>query len=183
MNPRFKIFVYVSYFLADMGEHEPIVILVGKLMLDGTSSRSRKRRRAQTLKAWQQFDRLLGIAAVGAGKTIIAAHIIRARQPEGPTLFLAHLQELLDPATDKLERATGIVAAREQAINRAGLSDSVVVASVQSLHAARLEGWSRDHFQTLIIDECHRSAAKIYRIVLSRVPNTRYPSSSVNTRT
>jgi superfamily II DNA or RNA helicase len=30
----------------------------------------------QTLECWAQYDRLLGVAAVGAGKTIIAAHVI-----------------------------------------------------------------------------------------------------------
>jgi superfamily II DNA or RNA helicase len=70
------------------------------------------------------------VAAVGAGKTIIASAVIQARLPEGPALFLAHRDELLDQAIDKLRRATGIVAAREQATNHASLSDSVVVASV-----------------------------------------------------
>jgi superfamily II DNA or RNA helicase len=121
---------------------------------------------ARTLKCWTQYDRVLGVASTGAGKTVIAAAVIQSRLAQGPALFLAHRDELLSQAIDKLQRATGIVAAREQAINRAGLSDSVVVASVQSLHAARLEGWPRDHFRTLIIDECHRSAAKIYRTVL-----------------
>ncbi|HEV3210963.1 MAG TPA: DEAD/DEAH box helicase family protein [Chthoniobacterales bacterium] len=42
---------------------------------------------SQTLKCWTQFDRLLGVAAVGAGKTIIASGVIQARLPEGPALF------------------------------------------------------------------------------------------------
>jgi superfamily II DNA or RNA helicase len=98
---------------------------------------------SRTLQCWTQYDRLLGVAAVGAGKTIIAAAVIQARLPEGPALFIAHRDELLNQAIDKLRRATGIVASREQAGSHASLSDSVVVASVQTLHAARLEKWPR----------------------------------------
>ena len=118
------------------------------------------------MKCWDQYDRLLGVAAVGAGKTIIASAVIQARLPEGPALFLAHRDELLSQALDKLRRATGIVASREQASSHGRLSDPVVVASVQTLHAARLEKWPAAHFKTIIIDECHRSAAITYRRVL-----------------
>jgi superfamily II DNA or RNA helicase len=58
------------------------------------------------------------------------------------------------------------VAAREQAGSHADLSDAVVVGSIQTLHAARLQKWPRAHFKTIIIDECHRSAATTYRRVL-----------------
>ena len=88
----------------------------------------------RTLKCWTQYDRLLGVAAVGAGKTIIGAAVIQARVPEGPALFLAHRDELLCQAIDKLKRATGIVGAREQAGSHADLSDAVVVGSIQTLH-------------------------------------------------
>ncbi len=58
------------------------------------------------------------MAAVGAGKTIIAAALIEARRPQGRALFLAHRDELLDQAIDKFARTTGIVAAREQATSQ-----------------------------------------------------------------
>jgi hypothetical protein len=109
---------------------------------------------SRTLKCWTQYDRLLGVAATGAGKTIIAAAIIQARLSEGPALFIAHREELLSQAVDKLKRASGIVATREQANDRASLADAVVVASVQSLHTTRLERWPPAHFKTIIVDEC-----------------------------
>jgi superfamily II DNA or RNA helicase len=121
---------------------------------------------ARTLKCWSQYGRLLGVAAVGAGKTIIASAVIKTRLPEGPALFVVHRDELLSQAIDKLKRATGIVAAREQATSHASLSDSVVVASIQTLLAARLEKWPTAHFKTLIYDECHRSTATTWRRVL-----------------
>ena len=82
---------------------------------------------SRTLQCWGQYDRLLGIAPTGSGKTVISASVIKARLPEGPALFLAHREELLSQAIDKLRRATGIAASREQADNHASLSDSVVV--------------------------------------------------------
>src|SRR6266478_3913956 len=93
----------------------------------------------RVLKSWTQYDRVLGVASTGAGKTVIAAAVIQSRLPEGPALFLAHRDELLGQAIDKLKRAAGIVAAREQAGSHADLSDAVVVGSIQALHVARLE--------------------------------------------
>jgi len=119
-----------------------------------------------TPQCWGQYDRLLGVAAVGAEKTVVAAALIQARLPEGPALFVAHNNELICQALDKLRRAAGIVAARKQAGSHGRLSDPVVVASVQTLHAARLERWPPKRFKTTIIDECHRSAATTYRRVL-----------------
>jgi superfamily II DNA or RNA helicase len=86
----------------------------------------------RVLESWTQYSRLLGVAAVGAGKTIIASAVIQARLAQGSALFLAHRDELLSQALDKLRRATGIVAPREQASGQASLSDPVVVASVQT---------------------------------------------------
>ena len=109
----------------------------------------------------------MGVAATGSGKTVIAASVIKARLPEGSALFLAHRDELLSQAIDKLKRASGIVAAREQASSHASLADSVVVvASVQSLHTTRLEKWPPTHFKTIVVDECHRSMARSYRAIL-----------------
>jgi superfamily II DNA or RNA helicase len=42
-----------------------------------------------TFKAWEEFDRVLGVMGTGGGKTCIAAEIARRRASVGPTLFLA----------------------------------------------------------------------------------------------
>lgn len=119
-----------------------------------------------TLAAWGTFDRLLGCAATGAGKTVIASHILLERFPSGPALFIAHRKELLSQAIDKLRRVTGIPIGLEQADSHSHLGHKIVVASVASLHEARLEKWQRDHYSTIIIDECHRSVSKLYQRVL-----------------
>jgi hypothetical protein len=46
----------------------------------------------RTLKAWRQYDRLLG---VGAGKKIIASAVIQARLPEGPAAVRSRSTEYL----------------------------------------------------------------------------------------
>lgn len=119
------------------------------------------------LKYWSDWRRLLGVAATGAGKTVIAAHILKERLSSGPCLFVAHREELLTQGIDKLWRVTGENIGLEQGESRSNLSHRIVVASVASLHQARLAKWPSHYFQTVIIDECHRAAAKSYQNVLN----------------
>jgi superfamily II DNA or RNA helicase len=124
-----------------------------------------------TLKAWESWDRVLGAAATGAGKTVIASHILKRRASLGASLFIAHRKELLSQAIDKIDKVNGerwdFKIGLEQASTRGNVDDDVVVASIQSLHKARLERWDPQHFKTIIIDECHRSTAKGYQTVLN----------------
>lgn len=119
------------------------------------------------LNGWREWCRQLGVAATGAGKTVIAAHIFNRRLSSGPCLFIAHREELLDQAIDKLWRVTGESIGLERAESHANLSHRIVVASVASLHQARIVKWPPDYFKTLVIDECHRSAAKSYQNILN----------------
>jgi superfamily II DNA or RNA helicase len=120
-----------------------------------------------TLAAWESFDRLLGVAATGAGKTVIASHILLQRFPHGPSLFIAHRKELLTQAIDKLTRVTHVPIGLEQAEKHSNAGHRIVVASVDSLHETRLLKWTPEHFGSIIIDECHRSVSQTYRRVLN----------------
>lgn len=64
----------------------------------------------------------------GAGKVAQPA-----RAAAGPVLVLAHRDELLDQARDKISRAVGLAAEKEKAEERATLDSRVVVGSVQTL--------------------------------------------------
>lgn len=98
------------------------------------------------LTKWNESDRLLGVAPTGSGQTIKFAHIARDRSA-GRVLILAHRDELIEKARDKLLRACELVAAKEKAINYADLEANVVVASVQTLSRnSRLQRFSADHF-------------------------------------
>ncbi|HEY0255757.1 MAG TPA: DEAD/DEAH box helicase, partial [Kofleriaceae bacterium] len=95
-----------------------------------------------------------------AGKTVIFSEL--ARMARKQVLVLAHREELLGQARDKLARALGdaSVVALERGGERAPAEAKVLVASLRSLHPERLakilEG--RD-FGLVIYDECHHAAA------------------------
>jgi superfamily II DNA or RNA helicase len=119
--------------------------------------------------SWAQFDRTLGIAPTGSGKTIKFAHVAERRLEEGRVLILAHRDELLDQAIDKLHQARGLAASKEKAADRADHDAGVVVASVQTLSRTnRLERFGADHFHTVVVDEAHHVLASSYQKILRR---------------
>jgi superfamily II DNA or RNA helicase len=86
---------------------------------------------------------------------------------QGRVLVLAHTDELIGQARDKMRRANGLESELEKAGDRASLNAPLVVSSVQTLaRPARLERFPKDHFWTLIIDEAHRALAPSYRRIL-----------------
>lgn len=117
---------------------------------------------------WKEFRKQLGVAPTGSGKTIMFAHLAnRLLESTGKkTLILAHREELIDQAIAKLYAATGIVAGKEKAEWTARRSDSVVVASVQTM-IRRLDKWPADHFGQVVVDEAHRTLAESYLKVLN----------------
>jgi superfamily II DNA or RNA helicase len=119
--------------------------------------------------AWNEFDRVLGVAPTGGGKTLMFAYIAARRIDAGGVLILAHRDELLDQARDKIFRAVGLLADKEKADDYASLSSSIVVGSVLTLSRRdRLLRFPKNHFSTVIIDEAHRSLAPSYIGILER---------------
>lgn len=123
--------------------------------------------------AWDEgLSRILAVLATGCGKTVIFSHVACKEVSEvvergGRVLILAHTDELLDQAADKLYRATGIEAEKEKAEHHASIDAAVVVGSVQTLcRDTRLTEWPDNHFALVIVDESHRSLAKSYQKVL-----------------
>jgi superfamily II DNA or RNA helicase len=116
-------------------------------------------------QGFETRQRLLAVLPTGAGKTILFAHL--AASVPGRTLVLAHREELLTQAADKIERATGLVAEIEKADQRASMSAPVVVASVQTM-IGRASRWPVDHFSLVVVDEAHHALADSYQGILSR---------------
>jgi superfamily II DNA or RNA helicase len=117
---------------------------------------------------WARFSRQLISMGTGLGKTLIFSNIanLEARRG-GRALILAHTDELLEQARDKLFRATGLVADKEKADEMASQQASVVVGSVQTMaRKTRLMGFRDDHFSLVIVDEAHRSLADSYQRIL-----------------
>ena len=136
-------------------------------------------------------SRQLVVLPTGAGKTVIFTHLPEHKQDSLPMLILAHREELLVQAKEKLEWSnTDLTVEIEQAENYASHSD-VVIASVPTLGrdgTDRIGRFQRDYFRTIVIDEAHHAAAPTYRRILDYFENsftlgvTATPQRSDNTR-
>jgi superfamily II DNA or RNA helicase len=113
-------------------------------------------------KGFEEFDRQLAVVPTGGGKTIIFSRLADDIQPQR-TLILAHREELITQAVDKLRSSTGLHAQVEMGGDRASLDAPVVVASVQTLmREPRRNRWPRDHFGLVVVDEAHHALADSY---------------------
>lgn len=109
--------------------------------------------------------RQLIVLPTGGGKTVVFGSLLRRRG--GRSLVLAHRDELLQQAKDKIQQVwpqarVGIV--------RGSLNESnadVVVASVQTLGREARRAKLRGPFQTIVIDEAHHIGAPSYGAILA----------------
>lgn len=120
---------------------------------------------------WKKGNkRTLLVLPTGCGKTIcfakIAENMVRQQKR---VLILAHRGELLEQASDKLLKATGLRSSLEKAESTClGSFYRVVVGSVQTLQReSRLKKFRRDFFDTIIIDEAHHVLSNGYQSVLN----------------
>ena len=118
--------------------------------------------------------RMLLALPTGAGKTVIFAELIR--RARHPVLVLAHRDELLGQARDKIEAALRRndtdrrSVAIERGVRRAARDAGVVVASIRSLHEARIgAALAGSDIRLVIYDECHHAVADANRRVLEQV--------------
>ena len=106
----------------------------------------------------------------GAGKTVIFSHL--ASMAQRRVLVLAHREELLSQAQDKLQKALGDrgLVEIEQAQSYASNQAKIVVASLRSLHAERLKRLIGDaQFGLIIYDECHHAVAEDNQRILEEL--------------
>lgn len=121
-------------------------------------------------REWGNGNRkTLLVLPTGTGKTIVFCRVIeRIVRQGGRVLVLAHRGELLSQAADKLSRVTGIGCGLEKGESSA-LDEwwPVVVGSVQTLmRPSRMELYSPDFFDAIIVDEAHHCLADSYQRVL-----------------
>ncbi len=123
---------------------------------------------AGVLAAFEKHRTALLVMATAAGKTVTFAKLAEHFHAHGQrTLVLAHREELLTQAVDKIRAATGLWPQIEKAELRASLNAPIVVASVQTM-ISRRERWPADHFGLVVVDECHHVMAKSYLDTLER---------------
>jgi superfamily II DNA or RNA helicase len=125
-------------------------------------------------KEWLEHDSTLVVIPTGGGKTILFADVIRRVFPRR-ALVIAHREELIFQARDKIERVTGLKADVEMGEYQAdgglfGLA-RVVVSTIQTQCSGgdgggRMAKFDPQRFGVLIIDEAHHATSPSYRRVI-----------------
>ena len=125
-------------------------------------------------KEWLEHDSTLVVMPTGGGKTILFADVIRRVFPRR-ALVIAHREELIFQARDKIERVTGLKASVEMGEYGAegGLfaMARVVVSTIQTQCSGgdgggRMTKFDPSQFGLLIIDEAHHATSPTYRRVI-----------------
>ncbi len=127
-------------------------------------------------REWEHADSTLVVMPTGTGKTILFASVIRSFFP-ARALVLAHREELIFQAADKVHQVTGFQCEVEMATYRADLQrglfggPQVVVSTIQTQcsgadGSGRMTRFDPGMFGLLIIDEAHHGTAATYRRVI-----------------
>lgn len=120
----------------------------------------------------QSVNSAIVVAPTGTGKTILFAEAARIARKR--VMVVAHREELLAQAAEKIEAIMGFRPDIEQSIlwanEGAFCKSKVVVASVQTLNAKarsgrRMERFDPAEFSLLIFDEAHHAVSNSYRRV------------------
>jgi superfamily II DNA or RNA helicase len=123
---------------------------------------------------WREHDSTLVVMPTGGGKTVLFADVIRRVFPRR-ALVLAHREELIFQARDKIQRVTGLRADVEMGEYRAegGLFEAarVIVSTIQTQCSGgdgggRMAKFDPQRFGVLIIDEAHHATSPSYRRVI-----------------
>jgi superfamily II DNA or RNA helicase len=133
--------------------------------------------------AWAGGSRsVILVMATGTGKTIVCASVIgrvRKAMAPGRTMFIAHRQELILQARDKIKAVTGLQVDVEMGEFKARTDQhdmfkpkaDVIVSTVQT-HCAGGDGGGRigkfdpNDFSLLVIDEGHHAVTPAYRRII-----------------
>ncbi len=107
--------------------------------------------------------RQLIVLPTGAGKTVVFSHLIRRRANSGRALVIAHRDELLRQAADKIrlvapDLTVGIV----QAERDEHADAHVIVASIQTIARPHRIAPLVGTISTIVVDEAHHAAARTY---------------------
>jgi len=112
-------------------------------------------------------DRTLLVQATGTGKTVVFGQVARDMVDSGSrVLVLAHREELLNQAADKLGNMYGLDCGLEMASSHDN-GAPVLLGSVQTLgRGNRLATFAPDEFGAVIVDEAHHTLADSYMRII-----------------
>ena len=123
------------------------------------------------INQWKMgYQKTLLVLPTGTGKTVVFAKVVEIKVGEGKrVLILAHRNELLEQANDKLKSTCGLEAVLEKAeFTTVGLDEPITVGSVQTLYReSRISKFPRDYFDIIIVDEAHHVMSDTYQKILS----------------
>lgn len=120
----------------------------------------------------------VAVLATGLGKTVVFSEVIRLglQRESRRAIVLAHREELIMQAADKIKQVTGLDSAIEMGEYRSDEGamygkSSVVVSSIQSQGAGRGERKRMHRFDNttpwlVVVDECHHATSASYRKVI-----------------
>lgn len=128
---------------------------------------------AKTIEAWQTHSSALVVMPTGTGKTVVFSLVTEIRKAAGRVMVVAHREELINQAADKIQKVTGEVAEIEMADRRADTHmfnrAKVIVSSIQTQIAGkpkRMTRFNPKEFGLLIVDEAHHATAASYQEVI-----------------
>ena len=131
-----------------------------------------------TFEAWLSCDYCLAVLATGCGKTVIFSAVIDRflqEHPDKRVMVLAHREELVFQAAEKIGRITGRPVTIEMGDKQAAqwfgqLSDHIIVSTIQTQLAGnnggRMLKFDPAEFGLVVVDEAHHAVSPSYISVL-----------------
>lgn len=122
---------------------------------------------------WKEKSSTLIVIPTGGGKTHVIAGVIHRMSPKR-SIVLAHREELIWQARDKIQRVVGMECSIEMGEYAASTNlfnrSPVVIATIQTLITGttkrRMTRFDPMAFGCLIVDEAHHATSPSYRMVL-----------------
>ena len=125
-------------------------------------------------RAWEDCSSALIVLPTGLGKTVVFSEIVRRMQPTR-AMVIAHREELIFQAAEKIACVTGVQGGIEMGEHRAegffGRPPPYIVSTVQTQCSGgdgggRMTKFLPDDFGLVVIDEAHHATGATYRRVI-----------------